>query len=1288
MRIPLSPRIAHFALLPLLTPALSAQEQKAKEPARTLPDSWAQALDWRSVGPANMGGRIVDLAIHPTDSRVWWVATASGGLLKTVNGGVTWEHQFDDQRTVALGDVTVAPSNPDIVWVGTGENNPRNSVSWGNGVYKSSDGGATWKHMGLERSFQTGRILIHPENADVVYVGALGRLYGPNPERGLYKTSDGGESWEKVLELGEETGVIDMRMKPDDPETLLVASYERQRDGFDTNDPAKKWGEGSGLWRTADGGATWTRVTAGLPTGKLGRIGLDWYAGDANVVYAVVESERITQEPEDAAYMGVQGEDAEVGARLTEITEDGPAEEAGLRQGDIVLRVEDTMVHSWGDLTREIRKRLAGETVQVELSRDRKTVEVEVSFTRRPSENEDEGEGDDNGETEAAAEGKEASGSEAEVAEAEEKEEEPPEPGPFHIGLGGQRENAQDQQGPDGFEYGGIYRSDDAGLSWTRINSLNPRPMYYSQIRVDPSDNDYLYVLGTSLYKSSDGGETFTGDGHDGRVHVDHHAMWIDPADGRHIVLGNDGGVYETWDRMENWDHHNQMAIGQFYRVEVGPRLDYRVYGGLQDNGSWGGPSRSVTGRGPINADWFRIGGGDGFFVRVDDEDPDQLYMESQNGAMGSMNLRTGARGSARPRAPRGERYRFNWNTPFLLSSHNSRIHYSAGSKVFRSLSRGRNPQAISPEISATDRGSGTALSESSRDADVLYVGTDDGGIWATTDGGQSWSDLWVIPEPAEEAEGGEEASEAAAGAGAPALPERMQEYDANKDGKLQASEMPDQMAGFLDRMDADGDGVVTGAEIAAMRGGREGGRGGRGGRGGFGAERPTGERPAGSRGGRAGGGRRGQDPEPAPAAPAGHPDAITGLWNAQGHAEGMGEGEGAFSLTLKLAEGVVTGALDSEIGEAKLDNGKFEDGALSFTASTEMGDLSATATVEGEKMTGSLSFGGGMFELDFEAAREPAAATAAASADPNGPKRIAELLPGRRWVSTLVASAHADGRVYATFDGHRSDDDAPYVFVSEDYGQTWASLRADLPDHAGSVRNLTEDPSNQDLLFLGTEFGAWASIDGGGSWTSLNSDLPTVAVHDFAIHPERQEIVAGTHGRSLWILDISALRQLSADAVAAQAMLYRPNDVILWRSQPSRGTTPREFVGENPSRSAQLYYSVGRRVRGLELWIEDLAGEKLRDLEVSTEPGLHRVGWDLRRDAEQGSRRRWAPRVQPGTYVVAMRADGTTWRERFEVVLDPNTPDDAWLPYEELGFDFLEVEEEGGEPAPERLIY
>ena len=236
--------------------------------------------------------------------------------------------------------------------------------------------------------------------------------------------------------------------------------------------------------------------------------------------------------------------------------------------------------------------------------------------------------------------------------------------------LGGQRHNMQDEQGTDGHEYGGVYKSTDGGVTWARVNSLDPRPMYFSEIRVDPQDDQRVYVLGVRLWRSKDGGVTFTANGHDGRVHPDHHAMWIDPEDSRRVTLGNDGGVYVTRDRMANWDHLNTMAIGQFYHVGVGPRRDYRVYGGLQDNGSWGGPSRVRHGRGPSNTDWFRVGGGDGFRCLVDANDADLVYFESQNGGIGRRHLGSGERAGMRPRQPRGTKtpYRFNWQTPFLLS--------------------------------------------------------------------------------------------------------------------------------------------------------------------------------------------------------------------------------------------------------------------------------------------------------------------------------------------------------------------------------------------------------------------------------------------------------------------------------------------------------------------------------------------------------------------------------------------------------------------------------------------
>ncbi len=483
-----------------------------------------------------------------------------------------------------------------------------------------------------------------------------------------------------------------------------------------------RFGNGSGLYKSVDGGLSFTRLNRGLPTVNIGRVGLDYYRADPRFVVAILETEKIANVPEDQPYAGLRAEDADVGAKITQVVENGPCEKAGLQEGDIVVSVGNELVLSYRDMIRELRQLRAGDTMKVTVSRDREELEFEIELAKRP-------------ETNGRNRGSDFSGT-----------------------LGGQAANRQDEQGPDGYQYGGVYLSEDGGDSWKRINSLNPRPMYYSHIRFDPTDRRNIYVCGTSLYKSMDGGETFSGDGGTDGIHVDHHALWIDPADSRHMILGNDGGIYVTYDRMTHWSHHNNFSVGQFYHVGVDSTLNYKVYGGLQDNGSWGGPSRSASGQGIVNSDWFRVGGGDGFVTLVDENDPDLIYFESQNGGMGRNNLRTGEQGFFRPRAPRRSeiKYRFNWKTPFILSPHNSRIHYSAGNHVFRSFNRGEGNKRISPEITNLSSGSASALSESPVQAGVIYVGTTDGAGWMTEDGGNEWKPLFyqkVEEEPDEEDE-------------------------------------------------------------------------------------------------------------------------------------------------------------------------------------------------------------------------------------------------------------------------------------------------------------------------------------------------------------------------------------------------------------------------------------------------------------------------------------------------------------------------------------------------------
>jgi photosystem II stability/assembly factor-like uncharacterized protein len=586
--------------------------------AAELPESILGALVPRPVGPANMSGRITSIAVADGKPTTCYIGAASSGVWKTTNAGITWTPVFDEQGTSSIGAVAVAPSNPDIVWVGTGEANARNSVSCGDGVYRSEDGGKTWRHCGLRETHHIGRIVVHPRDPDTAWVAAVGHLWGPNKQRGIFKTTDGGKRWENVHFLDADTGCVDLVIDPDDPDTLYTAAYRVRRGPFSGGDPAVQFGPAAGLYRTRDGGKAWARLTRGLPDRPLGRCGIDVYRKDPRILYAVVQTDRTNT-------LTVMGQ---------------PPTESN--------KVEN----------------------------------------------------------------------------------------------------------------GGVFRSEDRGDTWVKVNNLCPRPFYFGQVRIDPNNDRRVYVLGIFLHVSRNGGRSFSGDSAPA-VHADHHALWIDPADSDHLLLGSDGGLSLSHDRGRNWEHFRNLPLAQFYACAVDMRRPYRVYGGLQDNGTWGGPSRTTSPEGITHADWFRLMGADGFYCQVDPTDPDTVYAEAQWGGIERINVRTGQDTDIKPTPPTllSASYRFNWSSPILLSPHNPRTVYFGGNHVFRSVDRGAHWETISPDLTRGKPGASadnghtiTTIAESPLKPGLLWAGTDDGRVHFSRNGGVEWTDVGTkIPDvPAE----------------------------------------------------------------------------------------------------------------------------------------------------------------------------------------------------------------------------------------------------------------------------------------------------------------------------------------------------------------------------------------------------------------------------------------------------------------------------------------------------------------------------------------------------------
>ncbi|UCC72535.1 MAG: glycosyl hydrolase [Gemmatimonadota bacterium] len=841
----------------------------------------------RPIGPATMSGRIAAMDAVSEYPLTIYVGSASGGVWKSDDGGLRFEPIFDDY-TMSIGAIRIDPSNPEVVWVGTGETWVRNSVSVGDGVYKTTDGGDTWQHLGLEDSERIARIEIDPLDGDRVYVCATGHLWDANAERGVFRTTDGGATWEKVLYIDEDTGCSDLSMDPHAPNILYAGMWEFRRWPYFFN----SGGPGSGLYRSVDGGDTWEELTVGLPEGDKGRIAVAVSPPRPTRVYAVVEAEETA-----------------------------------------------------------------------------------------------------------------------------------------------------------------LYRSDDMGATWEEMNSsmnVTGRPFYFAYVVPDPVDPDRVFKPGLLLTVSSDGGKSFSSPfssgGFDmGSVHSDHHAMWIDPNNNKDLILGTDGGVYFSYDGGIAWRHSRGLPVSQFYEISYDMEFPYNVYGGLQDNGTWVGPSRKSGGIMP--ADWDLLFSGDGFHVFVDPADPDFVYLEYQGGNLSRLQKSTGETKEIRPYPEEGEtKLRFNWNTPIHVSQANPGTLYLGAQYLYRTRARGDSWARISPDLTTNDpqkqrqaesggltTDNTTAenhttiytISESPLNAEVIWVGTDDGNLQVTRDDGANWRNV---------------------------------------------------------------------------------------------------------------------------------------VRNVPG-------------------------------------------------------------------------------------------------------------LPRHTWVSHVEASRHDAATAYVTFDGHRAGDMTTYLYRTRDYGATWESLVSE--DIEGFAFVVKEDLENRQLLFLGTEFGLYISVDGGQSWARYASDFPRVAVHDLAIQPRENDLIIGTHGRGIYILDdITPLRGLTPDVLEADLTILpsRPAVQLIGGGEGAWFPGNDQYVGRNPPEAASVvYYQKRRHIFGdMKLEVYDAEGELITTIPAGKVRGINRVDWPMRLPPPPVPPASSlvpvfdGPRVLEGTYTYKLIKGSDTYEGQLSLVPDPRSPHSA----------------------------
>ncbi len=869
-------------------------EKALQQKNKLTQNSLVKNISFENIGPTVMSGRVTDVDVNPNDPTEFYVAYASGGVWHTTNNGSTFAPILDNANTQNVGDIAV-DWNDKTIWVGTGENNSSRSSYAGIGILKSTDNGKNWTNVGLKDSHHIGRILINPNNPNEVIIGVTGHLYSPNQERGIYKTTDGGNTWSQKLFVDDMSGIIDVQHSPNNFNIMYAASWTKDRKAWNFDGS----GNNSAIYKSTDAGETWTKIStekSGFPTGTgVGRIGLAIF--NDNVVYALHDS---------------QFRRASEGKKETSNTLS--KDDFKTMTTDAFLKLNDKKLNEYLK-TNGFQEKYRAQNVKQLVS----------SGTVKP------------------------------------------------IDLARYLEDANSMLFDTPVVGAEVYKSEDGGATWKKTHKDYIDDLYYSygyyfgEIRVDPQDVNGIYILGVPILKSKDGGATFKSISAE-NVHSDHQALWVNPKKSGHLINGNDGGLNMSYDDGESWEKLNVNSVGQFYTINVDNASPYNVYGGLQDNGVWVGShtaredkSWHQSGQYP----WKSIMGGDGMQVQIDSRNHNIVYTGYQFGNYFRLNLETNDQAYIQPKHELGENpYRFNWQTPILLSPHNQDILYLGGNKLMRSMNQGTDWQAISGDLTNGGKkgnvayGTLTTISESPFQFGLIYTGSDDGLVQITKDAGGSW-------------------------------------------------------------------------------------------------------------------------------------------------------------------------------------------------------------------------------------------------------QNISSTFPKDLWVSRVIASQHKKERVYATLNGYRWDDFKVYAYMSNDYGKTWKNIGSNIP--ASPVNVIKEDPKNENILYLGTDNGAYVSFDMGNSWEAFSNGLPNVAVHDIVIQPEANDLLLGTHGRSIYKTNIAHLQQMNSKMQTNAITLFDVNDV---RYSSRWGSSWGQWYDAFEPEIEIAFYSNSSEPKNIKIVSEN--NSELNTIKITSSKGFNYASYDL----------------------------------------------------------------------------